>query len=293
MKIQFKKITIHNIMSFTDATVNLNVPGYILVAGENNNKEDNSKSNGSGKSSLFESILWVLTGETSRGISGKDMLKRGEKEGYATLWLSVNSDEYEITRGISSSQSLTIIKNGEDVSGKGIKASQEILKALFPELTMSLLSNIVVLGQGLPNKFTSNTPSGRKESLEKLFKADFMIEDIKTRINDRLSILKDEQRDIEDNILSNRSKLDVIRNSLSFTTSTLEGLQSPEELKSELTSLQAELSKLTSEKTNIEAGNKTVNEHNEKINEQLKSLSFKRMEVSNDTYLVKEIEEIT
>ena len=119
-------------------------------------------------------------------------------------------------------QSLQIIKNGEDISGKGIKASNQILKEQLPDLTMELLSNIVILGQGLPFRFSNNTPSGRKEVLEKLFKADFMIEDIKVRINNRLSVLKDEQRTIEDSILSLRSKLEVIRDNYSNNCEELE-----------------------------------------------------------------------
>ena len=39
-------------------------------------------------------------------------------------------------------QDLKIIKNGEDISGKGIKASSQILKDQLPDLTMELLSNI-------------------------------------------------------------------------------------------------------------------------------------------------------
>lgn len=52
-------------------------------------------------SSLFEAVTFALTGETIRGIKGKDILKQGKKEGYVTLWFTIDNDEYEITRSIS------------------------------------------------------------------------------------------------------------------------------------------------------------------------------------------------
>lgn len=101
MNITFKKLTIHNFMSFSDSYVNLNTPGYTLIIGENNSKLDNTTSNGSGKSSILEAIMWCLTGETIRGTKGKDVLKQGEKEGFVKLSFSVDNDEYEIVRNIS------------------------------------------------------------------------------------------------------------------------------------------------------------------------------------------------
>ena len=288
MKIQFKNIKLNNFMSFNNAFIDLDKSGFTLISGENNCAEDNSKSNGSGKSSIIEALVWSLTGETLRGI--KDVKKRGTDKCSVTLTFLVDKDTYEITRTLPSG--LEIIKNGEDIGGKGIKASKEILEQELPEINLSLLSSIVVLGQGLPNRFSNNTPAGRKEVLEKLFKADFMIEDIKNRISDRIDTVKTEQRTLEDNILSSRTKLDVIRNSLSSNISSLESLQSPEELHEKLASLQAEVYILNDEKNTIELQNKTVNEDNEKINNQLTELSNKRMEVSNDTYLISEIEEV-
>lgn len=100
MNITFKTIKLHNFMSFTDAFITLNVPGYILVSGENNNTADNTSSNGSGKSSLWEAIIYALTGTTQRGIGSKSVLRQGSKEGYVELTLDIDGDEYIIKRGI-------------------------------------------------------------------------------------------------------------------------------------------------------------------------------------------------
>ena len=53
----------------------------------------------------------------------------------------------------------------------------------------------------MPNKFSSFSPSGRKELLEKLTKSDFMIEDIKQRVGARSLEVNKQLRDCEDGLL--------------------------------------------------------------------------------------------
>ena len=65
MTIVFKRVRLHNFMSFEDAELDLNEMGNILVTGRNYCKLDNAYSNGSGKSSIFNGICFALTGETS------------------------------------------------------------------------------------------------------------------------------------------------------------------------------------------------------------------------------------
>ena len=67
MKLKFSHLYLENFMSFSSADVDLSVPGFALVVGENLNPEDGASSNGSGKSTIFEAIYWCLTGTTIRG----------------------------------------------------------------------------------------------------------------------------------------------------------------------------------------------------------------------------------
>lgn len=70
----------------------------------------------------------------------------------------------------------------------------------------------------MPHKFSNNTPSGRKDLLEKLSHSDFMLEDIKERIANRDNILKLNSQEIaikktklttEKEIIENNIKLKV------------------------------------------------------------------------------------
>lgn len=52
MIVKFKKLYIHNFLSFGNAEIDLDDSGYIFIRGMNES-DDNAKSNGSGKSSIW------------------------------------------------------------------------------------------------------------------------------------------------------------------------------------------------------------------------------------------------
>ena len=56
MNICFEKIVIKNFLSIGYAEIDFRNLGYVLVQGKNFSSDDNASSNGSGKSSIFESI---------------------------------------------------------------------------------------------------------------------------------------------------------------------------------------------------------------------------------------------
>lgn len=204
MKLVFKHIKIENFLSLGECELKLDNRGFTLVRGVNNNKDDMAKSNGSGKSSIFEAIAWCLTGETIRGI--KDVVNMFNPGGcLVELDFDVDGQNYKLIRSKDHKTLKTDLKifvNNEDRSGKGIRDSQKLLQEYLPDLTPSLVGSVILLGQGLPQRFTNNTPSGRKEVLERLSKSDFMIEDLKQRISARKATLSTQVREVEDKILT-------------------------------------------------------------------------------------------
>lgn len=213
MKLNFHRIEIENFLSIGKADISLSDRGFTIVNGVNNNPADSAISNGSGKSSIFEAISWSLTGETIRGV--KDVVNMFTTGGTAvTIYFSVDKDEFIVSRYKDHKVYKTDLKiniNGEDKSGKGIRDSQKLLESYLPDLNSSLLGSVILLGQGLPQRFTNNSPSGRKEVLEKLSKSDFMIEDLKSRISDRKTELQKQLREKEDLILVAQTKLSTLK----------------------------------------------------------------------------------
>lgn len=249
MLIKFKTLKLNNFLSFGYSELDLTSSGYTLVSGINNNKTDLATSNGSGKSSIWEAIAWVLTGKTIREC--KDITNIYTSGGsYVEIAFSIDNDEYKILRSkdhIDYKTNLKIYINGEDKSGKGIKDSEKLLAEYLPDLTATLLGSVIILGQGLPQRFSNNSPSGRKDILEKLSKSDFMIEDIKEKLTNRKNILSSRIRSYEDDTLVTDTNLNNVINHISVAQTKLENLNNTDfnvkinELESVLSTLDIEI----------------------------------------------------
>ena len=214
MIVKFHKIVLEGFMSFGSAEVVLDNPGYTLVAGVNKNPADAALSNGSGKSSIFNGLSWCLTGETLNGLKNDDVVNIHTDTGCKVeLTFSIDEVEYKVTRYRKYPKlgnNLKIEVNGQDRSGATLSKSEEILESLVPDLTPDLIGSVILLGQGLPHKFSNNSPAGRKELLENLSKSNYMIQDIKNRLAKRDSKLADLMREQEDLELTTNTKLSML-----------------------------------------------------------------------------------
>lgn len=228
--LNFRKIILHNFGSYSHAETNLENKGICLVSGRNNYKKDNALSNGSGKSFLWSGICFALTGETISGL--KSNLKNINAEENAASYVSVeflsDKDTYVITRYIAPKSDLKIIKNDVDISGKGIRESEKKLSEVLPDLTKDLIASTIIIGQGMPNKFSSFSPSGRKDLLEKLTKSDFMVEDIRTRVTARMTELQRQVRDCEDSLLIYKTQNKSVENTLKVKETELQQAIKPD-----------------------------------------------------------------
>lgn len=262
MKLEFKEIIIHNFLSINHAIVKLDDRGYIIVEGHNNNKADNALSNGSGKSSIFNAICWCLTGETLQGLKTNIPNIKGEGGCFVELSFLCDGDQYKVTRYRDHKKfknDLHIIINDEDKSGKGLRGSEQLLQTYLPDITPKLIGSVIIFGQGLPYRFSDNTPSGRKEVLEQLSKSDFMIQDIKDRIAKRSNELTESLRLEEDNKLRTESQLKVYKDQLEANKEALSKLEEEynESYKDEIENKKAQIKELDA---NIESKTKKHDE---------------------------------
>lgn len=250
MIINFKSIKLKNFVSFKDEEIEFDkYQGFINIFGSNKS-DDTAKSNGSGKSSLFNSICWCLTGQTIQGSKKvENIFCSGETK--VELNFVLDNKNYTIIRSKNPSN-LKIFLDDKDISGKGIRDTERIVKELLPDIE-TIISSVVILGQGLPNRFTNNSPTGRKEVLEKLSKSDFMIEDIKDKLSNRQKELKLVLRNNEDKqlklktILSTKKELlqQLAKQYKSFDCGTLK-TQLDELTKSDTTIVQIDSTELNS-----------------------------------------------
>lgn len=269
MILKFEKIILHNFLSYSDAEFDLQNQGYCLIKGENHCKLDNALSNGSGKSAIINAISYALCGETIQGVKNNlANILIPENECWVTLQLNVDNQDVKLTRYYKPKSDLKIFINNEDKSGKGIKESQEQLETLFPNITKEFISSTILLGQGLPDKLSSLSPSGRKELLEKLSKSDFMIQDIKERLEKRRLIIDNKETELRNNILKINTEQSLYNTHLEKIKEELDRLQNTNydeeilKLGNQLSSLQVEITKASSnlktEEAAAEAKNTTL-----------------------------------
>lgn len=220
--IKFNCVKLNNFLSYKEAELRLDRNGFILVNGENKNPTDNSLSNGCGKSSLFNAIAWCLTGQTTSGIKDVSNIYLNETTS-VEVDFNINDTKYKVVRTKNPSN-IKIYINGEDKSGKGIRDGEQLLAEYIPSLTSTLINSVIILGQGLPQRFTANTPAGKKETLEKLSNSDFMIAEIKDRISRRKAYLNTEIRNIEDSKLKLETELNLNNQSIEKTEEDINNL---------------------------------------------------------------------
>jgi DNA repair exonuclease SbcCD ATPase subunit len=227
--IQFKKVILHNFGSYSHAELDLQNRGFCLVSGQNNYAKDNALSNGSGKTFLLSAICYALTGETVNGVkSNLKNINIDEPDCWVQLEFTYQKDFYNICRIVAPKSDLRIFRNDIDVSGKGIRESEKKLQDLLPELNKDFIASTLLLGQGMPNKFSSFSPSGRKDLLEKLTKSDFMIEDIKMRLAGRQQELNLKVREFEDSLLANKTQLNNCISQLNKLKANIENQVRPD-----------------------------------------------------------------
>lgn len=282
--IQFKKLTIHNFGSYGHVELDLQNRGFCLVSGQNNYIKDNALSNGAGKSFLWSAICYALTGETLNGIrSNLKNINVTETDCYVQLEFLYNKDLFCLTRTAAPKTDLKIFKNDIDLSGKGIRESDRKLQELLPDLNKDLIASTIIIGQGMPNKFSSFSPSGRKELLEKLTKSDFMIEDLKARISARQQELSSKVRELEDSLLANNTQLNLHTSNLNTLKESLAQQVRPdfngliEEYNRQLLDLQQQIQRYETEITANEQRLEIVNAKLLQISEEKAEVSAKEL----------------
>ena len=142
--------------------------------------------NGSGKSTIFSSLVWCLYGKTIKGVSDVNTKKKYRTKEYkgtkVTTYFQKDGDVYMVTRcqnytgnledGTKGRDRLQIIKNAEVVDIKGKPRLQEYL---VQELGLSypLFMNSIMFGQGM-KKLIQETNSDKKKIFEEVFNLNYL-----------------------------------------------------------------------------------------------------------------------
>lgn len=200
MNIRFDRIEIENFRSIERASIELSNQGTVIVKGVNE-YEEKATSNGSGKSSIFEAIIYSLFEETSSG--EKDVANRIINDGFTvTLNFSIDLDNYIITRYSKGGKANVVFyKNNIDISARNKTDTNKLIITTLG-ITKDIFLDSVFLSQSANTNLASLSPTARKERLEILTNTEYTIAQFKER-------LKAEQANYEANCV--KARLDLTK----------------------------------------------------------------------------------
>lgn len=258
MNIIFKKININGFQSVDNIELELDDRGIIVVKGINN-YESNVRSNGSGKSSIFESIIFALYGETSLGI--KDPENRILNKGYNfSLDLSINGINYTIIRYKENGKSnIQLLQEGADISGRNKTDTDKMIQK-YLGISKDLFLDSIFLAQGISTNLSSLSPTARKERLEILTGTEKLIEDFKSYIKGRqieyeakCTDLTLNKTKVEGNIQSLQNQISTLKskiNEIQIENEKKKSLGNIDELEEQIKSLESDISIIEEQITN-------------------------------------------
>lgn len=226
MNIVFDRLYIQNFQSIGEAHLTLSERGVVTVTGVNN-YDDNTLSNGSGKSSIFASLFWVLYGKTPEGINDPTNKYSGGIC-QVSIEFSVDNNEYKVSRSMrGGSQSVSLYINGADQSGRNKSDSDKIIRNDILHMSSDIFLSLVYLSQGFATRLSSLTPSARKDRLEQLTNTAEIIEELSAHISGRKSQLNDVNRVYRDSIAKKEGSIESIQSSIEEMKSRLESANIP------------------------------------------------------------------
>ena len=276
---QFLRIEADNFKSFEKFDVTLDGHGFVKIEGINNT-DNFSKSVGSGKSTIADALSYALTGETVKGNSSMSDVKNLYTKGNCNVKVTFihNDVEYIISRG---EVELKLFENGVDISKHLRRETQELISQMFPMFTPTFLGATVIIGQNMPNSFTNNKPSARKQILEELTNSSFMIEDIKQLLADRKLDWNSEVSNINTELVVLDSNINSNNLTIERSKRTLEGLQDPKEIQNDIAEFEEKI-RLSNENADkyFKLGTELTNERtllSDKASELSKKLDVERI----------------
>lgn len=164
-------MTIKNFFSHEESEIDFNFKSCLLIG---NTEGDYSKSNGSGKSSVFEALLWALFNK-SRAPKMSDLVRWGETSASVVLEFETDGERYRVTRSRNNKSRVSSVtfekleSEGTWIDCSGSTPSltnSEIEKTI--RLDFKTFVNTTYFRQNDASEFAEAEPYRRKEILKSI-----------------------------------------------------------------------------------------------------------------------------
>lgn len=168
---RWSSVYIQNFLSITEAKVELDKRGLVLIEGKNltSNK---FKSNGSGKSSLMDSIVYGIYDTTSKGLSADDVVNNKVGKNTAVILEGYKGEDlYRIERYRKHTKNKNKVKlfcNDREITGKSAKETNKMIEQIVGTDYNTFVNSIMFSQGNGAGRFALATDKEKKEILEGL-----------------------------------------------------------------------------------------------------------------------------
>lgn len=220
MLIQFERLEIDNFRSIKSGSIDIREGKHLIIGITD---VVSSQSNGAGKSSIFEALVWCIY---KKDIRSSDPSYNRQGDCRVSVSFNNGKDHYTITRYHKDSKyknGVFIEANGSDISNRLPSLTDQEISKIIPISYDVFVSTIVVL-QGFPINISRFTPTSRKtliensigfslwDKLRKFFGSySNQYEDVISKIRDKINNMNNRLVSIntEMEVLSNKNNEDV------------------------------------------------------------------------------------
>lgn len=166
--ILFKRVSFENFMTYQNASVSLENRGLMLIEGINDTN-DTFKSNGAGKTTIAEAIVYAIYGSTLRDSKADDVINRQVGKGTkVVLELEKDGQPFRIERYRKHGtykNGVRIFMGDKNITEKSATDNNNKILDIIG-IDFSTFVNSILYGQGDLPMFTTATDKGKKEILE-------------------------------------------------------------------------------------------------------------------------------
>jgi DNA repair exonuclease SbcCD ATPase subunit len=250
MNIKFEELDIEGFRSIDRISLNLSDQGIVIVKGINN-YEDLASSNGSGKSSVFEAIIYALFEETSSG--DRDIENRILGQGCSVvLKFSIDDVSYKIIRQSKKGKGTVVLyRNDEDISARNKSDTNKLIVSILG-INKAIFLDSIFLSQNAVTNLPSLSPTARKERLEILTNTDNAINNFKTFLKEKQTMYESKHVDCQLEINKINGKEESLQ-------------QQKDKLQAQINDIKIQIEE-RNKLGNIEDLDKQIQEYNVKIN---------------------------
>jgi len=262
--IEFVSLGLKNFMSWGESEIDLSGSGLRLIYGLNEDTET-AHSNGSGKTSLMEALIWVLYDTTLRPVISKDdVIRKNSKHGCnVSVRFVVDGVEYEVSRfrKTTNGSGASISRKNEsgtweDISsGSLISINNQILDIIG--IPFNIFTSISFFGSHFSGKFSDLGDTDKKAFLGKILGLS-RYEKLREKVSHELvKSSNDKVSSLERTVASTNSSIDRLESVLkdeieSANKKEAERVKQLSKLESDIKSLETSIPQLTAEKIKIQ-----------------------------------------